>query len=361
MSCIVCKGIEMKIGIVIKKAIIICLIVGMSLTSVTGCGSHTKIVFTTGLSGNQIFKIGSSACTKAEIMIYLTTFYHQFAGAYGAEMWNYDFGGTSLEDHVKDIVMSKMVQIKMMNLMAADQKISLSEEEEKKVAKASEKYEKQLSEKLKQKEDITTDVILKVYREYLLANKVYQIITQSAEMEISDDEARTVVAQVIYFKNWKIKNKEKILMSEEEVQNVQKTARKVLSRIRAGEDFETLAIQHSDNNQVKHSFARGNVEPSFEELLFSLNTGEISDLIELDDGYYIVKCVSTMDYEATQQNKLVLAEKRKEEAFEKAYEEMSAGVPVQFRARQWKKLTLNEAVHDTDADFFEIYEEFMKQ
>ena len=41
-------------------------------------GDNTKIVLTTGLSGNQVFKIGSETCTMPETMIYLTTFYNQY-------------------------------------------------------------------------------------------------------------------------------------------------------------------------------------------------------------------------------------------------------------------------------------------
>lgn len=350
----------MKIQAMIKKTAAMCLVALLCTATITGCGANTKIVVTTGLSGNQIFKIGSSACTRAEIMVYLTTFYRQFASAYGTEMWDYDFGGISLENHVKDIVLSKMVQIKIMNIMAADRKITLSTEEEAKAAAAAQEYYGALTETLKSEEKITEDVVLKVYQEYMLANKVYQSITQSAEMEISDDEARTVTAQIIYFKNWKIKNNEKVTMSESELQNVKSTAQKVLSQVREGENFEGLALQYGDGKQVKKSFARGSVEPAFEELLFSLNTGEISDVLDLEDGYYIVKCISTMDYEATQQNKLVLAEQKKEEAFEKAYEEVAADTPEQFRKRQWQRITLKEEIHYTDADFFEVYNRLIK-
>lgn len=351
----------MKIRTMIKKMVVMCLVVFLCASTITGCGSNTKIVITSGLSGNQIFKIGSSACTRSEIMIYLTTFYRQFTSAYGTEMWNYDFGGTSLEDHVKEIVLSKTVQIKIMNMMAADRKITLSEEEEGMAFAAAEEYFQTLTETLKEEEKITKDVVLKVYREYMLANKVYRSITQSAEMEISDDEARTVTAQIIYFKNWKIENNEKILMSESEISKVKNHAQNVLAQVREGADFESLALQYGDSKQTKKSFSRGSEAPAFEELLFSLNTGEISDVVELEDGYYIVKCISTMDDEATQQNKLVLAEKRKEEAFEKAYKEVEADTPEQFRKKQWERLTLKEEIHYTDADFFKIYNQFIKQ
>ena len=351
----------MNLKYIAKKAAAVCLIGAISAGCLGGCGKQTKLVFTTGLSGNQLFKIGSATCTTPEIMVYLTTFYNQYADIYGEEMWHYDFGGVSLEEHVKDVVLSKMAQIKIMNLMAEERDIKLTEEEKAAVRSAAESYYGLLEEDLKEQEKITEEVVTEVYQEYTLANKVYQTITESAEMEISDDEARTVTAQVIYFQNWKIKNNEKVFYSESEILSVLKTAKTVLEKIQGGEDFETLASQYSDDKQIVKSYGRGSVESAFEETLFSLNEGEVSDVIKREDGYYIVKCISTIDYEATQQNKLVLAEKRKQEAFGDAYTEIAANTHSQFRDKQWEKITLDEKIHSTDANFFDIYDEYIKQ
>ena len=305
----------MNLQYIAKKIAVLCLTGTVLCGSLTGCADNTKIVVTTGLSGNQLFKIGSATCTTPEIMVYLTTFFNEYVDTYGQEMWHYDFGGVSLEEHVKDVVLSKMTQIKIMNLMAEERNITLNDKEKSQVGAAAESYVELLTENLKEQEKITVEVAKKVYGEYALANKVYTTITEAADMEISDDEARAVTAQVIYFKNWKMKNKEKTELTEAETLKVVKNAREVLRKANEGEDFSTLAVQYSDDKQTTKSYARGSIEPKFEELLFSMDEGDLSDVIELSDGYYIVKCISTMDYDATQKNKVVLAKQRKQEAF----------------------------------------------
>ena len=179
-------------------------------------------------------------------------------------------------------------------------------------------------------------------------------------MEISDDEARAVTAQVIYFKNWKVKNNEKTPLTESETLKVVKTAKDVLKKAKAGEDFAYLGTLYSDDKQINKSYARGSVESKFEELLFSMDEGDISEVVESSDGYYIVKCISTMDYEATQKNKVVLAKQRKQEAFSKAYNEIAINTHSQFRDKQWDLITLDEEIHRTEANFFDIYEEYFK-
>lgn len=332
----------MNLKYIRKRMAVLGLSAVFTMTGLTGCGNQTKLVFTTGLSGNQVFKIGTETCTMPEIMIYLTTFYNQYAEIYGKEMWNYDFGGVSLEEHVKDEVLSKLAQIKIMNLMAEERGITLSEEEEQRVSKAAEVYYETLSEELKKQEDITKEIVQKVYEEYAAANKVYANITEAADMEISDDEARTVTVQKIYFQN-------------------EDRGKQILERIQSGEAFEAIAAEVSEDKQLVQSYARGTVETAFEEVLFSMDAGEISDVIKTSDGFYIVKCISTMDYEATQENKLVLADKRKKEAFSQAYTEIAKNTHSQFRDKQWEKLTLREEIYETEANFFEIYEEYVKQ
>lgn len=325
-----------------KRAAALCLLAVLTMGSLTGCGNKTKLVFTTGLSGNQVFKIGSETGTMPEIMIYLTTFYNQYRDIYGPEMWNYDFDGVSFEEHVKNVVLSKMAQIKIMNLMAEERGIVLTEEEEQKVTAAMERYYGMLSEELKKQENISKEVVETVYREYTIANKVYETITEAADMEISDDEARAVTVQKIHLED-------------------KKKADQVLARLKAGEDFTAVATEVSDESQIVQSYGRGAVSGVFEEILFSMDAGELSDVIETPEGCYIVKCISTMDYEATQENKLVLAEQRKKEAFSKAYTEIAKNTHSQFKDKQWEKLTLSEEIHGTEANFFAIYEEYIKQ
>jgi foldase protein PrsA len=351
----------MKFRYIAKKLGLLALIGMLCFGGLTGCGKNTKIVFTTGLSGNQLFKIGSTTCTTPEIMVYLTSFYNQYVDTYGQEMWQHDFGGVSLENHVKDIVLSKMAQIKIMNLMAQERRITLDAKEKDKISEAAKVYYSLLSDELKETEKITMDVVENVFEEYTLANKVYTSITNASDIEISDDEARTVAVELIYFRNWKYKNKEKVALNDSEKMKVLRTAKEVLSKINNGEDFATLATQYSEDKQVLKNYARGRVEPEFEELLFSMDKGELSDIKEFSDGYYIIKCVSTMDYEATQKNKIVLAERRMQEAFGEAYTEIASNTHSQFRDKKWDTITLNEEIHRTEANFFDIYQEYIKQ
>ena len=91
-----------------------------------------------------------------------------------------------------------------------------------------------------------------------------------------------------------------ILVSTQERsrEEAQQRAEEVLSRIKAGEDFAELAAEYSDDrgNSEKGGnlgyFARGQMVKPFEEAAFSLaEEGDISDLVETDFGYHIIRFV----------------------------------------------------------------------
>jgi peptidyl-prolyl cis-trans isomerase C len=73
-----------------------------------------------------------------------------------------------------------------------------------------------------------------------------------------------------------------------------KKAEEVLAKARKGEDFAALAKQYSDDSSSKekggeYTFGRGQMVPEFEKAAFSMKPGEISDLVETQFGYHIIK------------------------------------------------------------------------
>ena len=104
------------------KRIAVFLAAAMLAGSLTGCGllKNTEIVFTTGLSGDQLFKIGKSVCTLPEAMIYVMDYQRQYEGVYGVEMWEHDFGGVTFEEYVKDTIVDQLASMKAITLLAGD-------------------------------------------------------------------------------------------------------------------------------------------------------------------------------------------------------------------------------------------------
>jgi len=73
-----------------------------------------------------------------------------------------------------------------------------------------------------------------------------------------------------------------------------KKAEEVLALARQGKDFAELARKYSEGPTKDRGgdlgfFARGRMVPSFDEAVFSMKTGEISELVETPFGYHVIK------------------------------------------------------------------------
>lgn len=83
--------------------------------------------------------------------------------------------------------------------------------------------------------------------------------------------------------------------SPQETEAVRKKAQDLLERVRKGEDFAQLAKQNSDDAATTPKggelgwIVRGQTVPQFEQAAFSLQPGSLSDVIQTQYGFHILK------------------------------------------------------------------------
>lgn len=234
------------------------LIMAMSVGLLTGC-SDTKIVVTTGLASNELFRIGSETCKLSEALVYLCNEKNQYENVYGIEMWDHNVGDMTLEEYLKNQVVSQLSQVKSMVLLADEREIALTDSEKQKAAEAAKEYFTSLSEEEVSALKVSQEEIQTMYEDYCLADKAYEQITGDEAVEISDDEARIIQIQQIFV--------------PEENQ-----AKELKNKLDNGEDFESLAANYSKASQTTITIARGDKDQTYEEVAFNLGNDEISDV-----------------------------------------------------------------------------------
>jgi peptidyl-prolyl cis-trans isomerase C len=84
--------------------------------------------------------------------------------------------------------------------------------------------------------------------------------------------------------------------SADEKKKAKEKAEALLKRAKAGEDFATLAKDNSTCPSAPQGgnlgyFSKGQMVPAFETVAFSLKPGEISDVVETQFGFHIIKVI----------------------------------------------------------------------
>ncbi len=118
-------------------------------------------------------------------------------------------------------------------------------------------------------------------------------------------------------------------------------ANEILELLKGGADFATLAQERSKdpgsgaNGGDLGFFGRGQMVPPFEEAAFTLEIGQLSEVVESEFGFHIIKVVdkkpaTTASFEEKKEEiKEMLTDQRKNEVAQSYIEELKAGAKIE--------------------------------
>ncbi len=351
-----------KTNMITRKALALVGALVLASSSLAGCAApERKIVFTTGFSDDEVFRIEDSVCSIQEAFVYLVNTQVGYENSFGSDIWKKETDSGSVEDRLKESVLAKLAQIKAMNLLAKDNGIELDEEEESKALAAAEEYYSSLSPAdIEAMKGVTMDDILQIMREQAIADKLYEYIIRDINPEISDDEARTITVEQILIRTYELDGEgEKIPLSESDKKNAYLKIREAAAALRDGEtSFEEVSATYNEADDSVLSFGKGEMESIYEETAFNLGTEEVSDIIETSEGYCLIKCISTFNREETEANKVKIVAKRKREVFGQQYDAFVATLTKELNEPLWNSVKLVSDENVTTSDFLTVYKKY---
>ena len=148
--------------------------------------------------------------------------------------------------------------------------------------------------------------------------------------------------------------------TDQDKQARQAEMEKILTRAKAGEDFAALARQYSEDGSAAQGgdlgfFGRGQMLKPFEDAIFSLQKGEISNIVETQFGFHIVQLEDIQPANITPlagaksaiENKL-----KKQQALNNAFEKANEAYEKIIFAGSLAKYAENFKVTLSETDFF---------
>lgn len=311
-----------------------------ALYGLSGCSvGKTSVVFVDHLKENEIFRINDTVCGLPEAMVYLCNYQNIYGSAYGINLWEHETEEHSLERYVKDITISELARIVCMDELAKQQEIALTDEEKGMAEQAAQTYYESLTQEEIDYMGASESVLMNMYQDYALAQKLYTSLTEGVNDEVSDDEARVMEAQRIY-----VTTKER--------------ADAVRDALKDGRDFLSVAADYNEASRIEITFGRGDLPQEVEQAAFELEDNEITGCIEANNGFYFIKCTSKFNQELTDERKLTIVKQREKEAFDDTYEAFTGTLESTFNTAVWDAVKIRQDSDIETDSFFEVYEEY---
>lgn len=323
------------------------------------------VVLTTGFEENELFKIEDIHCELPEYLVYLSNIKNRYSEEYGEAIFDISDGETTMSDNLMDNALADISQIKAMNLLAGINGIELDEIQKNLAALSAQRYLSTLGSSEIIALGVDENILTRMYEEYALANKLYKELIKGINPEISDDEARTITVQHILIKTYTTDSSgKKIEYSEDRRRKAYEKACELHDLLTDTEiltDFEKIMKENTEGEPSDYSFCKGETDPVFEEAAFNLGKDEISDVIETEFGYHIIKCLSTFNREETDLRKQIIADERREEVFGQEYDEFASTLVTYMNETLWNSLSIKKLDKVETSSFFDIYHETFEE
>lgn len=285
---------------------IIALGAAMTLTMtgavLTGCGKNKTVSAPVTQSGG-VTDIGGVTVKDGLLNYYIFTAAVKnaysdgsFTGDYSAVDWEKKTeDGQRLDEKIKKEAFDEMAIRQLLADVAEENGITLSSEEVAEGEKSIEEFkttngEEQLLTNIAALGLTSVDDYLELYKSESLYTKIEEDFnadpekyTQGINLEDYVNDT-TVSAKHILIKN-----------DSEKFEDPKATAEEVLKKAKAGEDFNQLMTEYNEDpgeTESGYTFGKGEMVQEFETAAFALKCGEISEVVETEYGYHIIKRVA---------------------------------------------------------------------
>lgn len=325
-----------------------------------GCGdlSDVRVVMSVGMSKDEVFRVDDMTCSRTEMLVYISNIAGEYVDVYGRDIFEASVEGETLGENVKQLALAKVSQVKVINLLALDRGVEPTEELLSVINEATDEYLESISEEELSRYQIDRDKIYDMYYEYGMSKLMYSTIIKDINPEISDDEARTITVEHILLKTFDIdENGNRVELDSFTKEEKKRLAEELVQRIEGGENFETLAAEYSEDENLTYAFGKGEMDAVFENAAFNLSGGEVSGVVETEFGYHIIKCISTFNREITDENKVKILKNRRDQAFRDIYDDFEENVSRELNDKIFDSLPDMKDERIGSKNFFDVFED----
>ena len=270
-------------------------------------------------SESTVIAVGQTPVTYSEYKTYYYFMESQYSSLLGDEVWKQSAGNSKTigQEAIED-VLRMIIQVKVIVKEAAKQGVTLEADEKEDADYNAQKVFDSLGEDVTRDAMMTAPLLMRIFEENKLAEKMYRVISGQADTGVSDDGLSAYRVQLIF----KAAGEDR-----EEVRNKTEKLRKKIAR--SDMSFYTFAKKETELPEIEAVIGSSDERKNLWTTVTSLRNNVVSPLIEESDGFYIAMVLEKPNDTLNTEYRNQVVTDKQTEAFQKTYEEWSKNYDVE--------------------------------
>ena len=302
--------------------------------------------------GTVVAHVGENPVYLDEAEFYTRMLQEQWEAAYyqsfGSEMWQAEAteDGQTLEQVLKSDVMSLLTELHLLCAHAEEYGVELTEEEQAVIAERAENFMESNTPEVLEAAGATAERVERYLTRNELAGKTAEQIQSSYEPEIDEEAARVGKLTYCLFSVTGTYDAEgnHTPFTDEEIAETGRQAEEFAARAQelgdisaAGEEASRTLIDAYFNDSTN-----GGTHEKVAEAVRGMETGQVSDPIETEDGWYVVQRVSDYDESATEDNLEAMEAQARENYLIELEQEWQQEAPLVIEEEVWDTVQIDQ-------------------
>ncbi len=336
-----------------KKFAIAGICVCMTAATLTGCGVKEDSVVAT-VDGDEI-----SYALANFVIRYNQAQYEPLYTAYGAYMglqsgtnvWDQSVDGTNtLGENLKESAVESLKDMYLLEDHMKEYDVTITAEEKKAIEEAVDTFLAENTPETLEAMSATKENVSRMLELSTIYAKMKSAIYDTVDTEVSDEEAAQRGITTVFFSAEDTADATAAEASETEEatagtakNEAKEKAQNVLDEIKKGKDLDEV-LEKVDDTVTSEYVTYGEDDTILDEEIKAAadaltKEGETAEnLVEVENGYYVVQLTKTLDREATDTRKEEIISERQTEAFESKLEEWKEAADITVKQKTLNKI-----------------------
>ncbi len=305
-----------------RRFLAILLCVSMCL-AISGCGSEkaeetssseraASVSNGTLKPDSSVVAVGKTTVTYNEYQTYYYYMKNQYESLLGSEVWQYNKAvgqNNTIGQEAIESVLRLIIQVKVICKEAAIEKVTLGTDEKEEADYKAKTAYTALSDRDREANGIDLKTLTRIFEENKLVQKMYNVEIAKVKADLTPEQMKAAKVQLIY-----------CAAGEKNRAEVKTKIDRIRQSLNTGQiSFYTVAKANTELDEIECVVGNSDTRTNLAKAVLSLKQGQISNVVEEKDGYYIAFCLQPDSAALEQEYRNQVLQDKQIEAFQNAY------------------------------------------